>query len=234
LAVAAFIFKGFIIDGLLFAPADPDFPTNRLLARFGAWQPLSDFTTINTTVAGQFNLHFRVAFAAALSLGTPYVLWEIWQFVRPALTPAERRGTRLFVLWVSLGFFAGLLFGYFLIVPLSLYFFLDYEASAHISNLIDIGNYCSHVIGISLGCAMVFQLPLLVWFLTRTGLVTPAFLGRYRRHAIVLLAILSAAITPPDLVSMFLVLVPLYGLYELGILISARTVKRRAARPSVK
>jgi sec-independent protein translocase protein TatC len=251
IAVAAFIFKGFIIDTLLFAPQTPAFPTNRWLCGMG--YTLNDFmgwlgglfgaewsmdptvlcinqgeplSIVNNKLTGQFNLHMKVAFSTGLALGIPYLLWEIWQFVKPALLPAERRGTRLLVLWVSLCFFAGALFGYFIITPLSIHFFRSYAASESITNLIDISSYFSQVIGVSLGTGLIFQLPLLVYFLTRIGIVSPDFLRKYRRHAIVMLAVVAAIITPPDLFSMILVMLPLYGLYELSIYLSARTHRK--------
>lgn len=250
IAIVAFIFKGFIIDTLLFAPSTPEFVTNRWLCEMG--YRLNDFvgwlgglfgaewstdptvlclnqnsvTIVNNKLVGQFNLHIKVAMATGLAMGIPYFLWEIWQFVRPALTSDERKGTRLFVLWVSLCFFVGALFGYFVITPLSLHFFLNYSASSSITNLIDIQSYFSQVIGIPLGTGLIFQLPLLVYFLTRIGIVSPAFLRKYRRHAVVLLACLAAIITPPDIFSMILVMLPLYGLYELSIFLSARTYSK--------
>ena len=251
IAIIAFVFKGFIIDTLLFAPRSADFPTNRWLCGMGyhlnyfvGWlgglfgaewstDPTvlcinsgDPVTIVNNKLVGQFNLHIKVAMATGLALGIPYFLWEIWQFVKPALTAGERRGTRLFVLWVSLCFFAGALFGYFVITPLSLHFFLNYNASESITNLIDISSYFSQVIGIPLGTGLIFQLPLLVYFLTRIGLVSPDFLRKYRRHAIVLLACIAAIITPPDVFSLILVMLPLYGLYELSIFLSARTHKK--------
>jgi sec-independent protein translocase protein TatC len=251
IAIAAFVFKGFIIDTLLFAPQTPDFPTNRWLCSMG--YTLDDFMRwfgglfgaewsmdpsvlcinsgeplqiVNNKLTGQFNLHMKVAFATGLALGIPYFLWEIWQFIKPALLPSERRGTRMFVLWVSLCFFAGALFGYYIITPLSIHFFRTYAASETITNLIDISSYFSQVIGVSLGTALIFQLPLLVYFLTRIGIVSPSFLRKYRRHAVVVLGLISAIITPPDLFSMILVMLPLYGLYELSIYLSARTHRK--------
>ncbi|MDR0907438.1 MAG: twin-arginine translocase subunit TatC [Rikenellaceae bacterium] len=250
IAVVAFVFKGFIIDTLLFAPGTPDFPTNRWLCDMGyrlddfvgwagrlfgaewAIDPTvlcinqQSFDLINNKLVGQFNLHMKVAFVTAIVLGIPYFLWEIWQFVKPALTAGEQRGMRMFVLYVSLCFFGGVLFGYYIITPLSLQFFLNYTASQNITNLIDIGSYFSQVIGITLGTGLVFQLPLLVYFLTRIGLVTPAFLRKYRRHAVIVLAVIAAVITPPDLFSMILVMFPLYGLYELSIALSDRTYRK--------
>ena len=233
LAVAALGCKRWLIDGLLFGPMRPDFPTNRLLAWLGALsgtgglapQPEA-LTLVNTTVAGQFNLHLSVSFAAAFAVGFPYLLWELWRFVRPALTERERRACRRFVGWVSAGFFAGLAFGYLLLAPLSIAFLVQYQASAAITNLIDVHSYLATVLNVSIACAVVFQLPLLVWFLTRMGLLTPQLLRRYRRHAVVVLAALAAIITPPDVFSMLLLLFPLYGLYEFSIRIAARAYRK--------
>lgn len=232
LTVAAFCCKEWLIDRLLFGPMQPEFPTNRMLAWISGltsegaatFRP-AEMTLVNTTVAGQFNLHLSVSFAAACTVGFPYLLWELWRFVRPALTRKEQRACRRIVGYVSAGFFAGLLFGYLLIAPLSLAFLSNYQASAAIENLIDVHSYLSTVLHVSIACAVVFQLPLLVYFLTRIGLLTPQWLRRYRRHAIVVLAILSAIITPPDLFSMVLLLLPLYGLYAFAIFIATRTYR---------
>lgn len=252
--IVAFCFKGFIIDTVLFGPQKPDFPTNRLFIWVSAqlqnlcewingWAHTSlsvdtensgltklEFYTINTYMAGQFNLHMKVSFVVALALGMPYFLWEIWQFVRPALTEREIAGTRMFVLWVSVCFFAGLLFGYFIMAPLSVNFFIGYQASASITNMIDVGDYFSTVIVVSLACAAMFQLPLLIYYLTRMGLVSSAFLRKYRRHALVLLMVVAAVITPPDIFSLILVSLPLYGLYELSIRLAARVERKEAEK----
>lgn len=233
LVVVAFCLKELLVDKVLFGPVAEWFPTNRLLMRLGALSGIDrlgvrpeDFQLVSTTLAGQFNLHLTVSVAAAFAAGFPYLQWELWRFVRPALTPRELRGCRRFVLYVSLGFFAGLAFGYFMIAPLTVAFLTQYRVSVLVTNMIDVNSYLSTVLNVSLACAVVFQLPLLVHFLTRMGILGPAFLRRYRRHAIVVLAILSAIITPPDAFSMVLVLLPLYGLYEYSIRISERTQRK--------
>lgn len=234
-AAAAFCCKEWIIDRLLFAPLQPDFPTNRLLQHLGAAAGLDPASLtaegiriVNTTVAGQFNLHLSVSFAVACALAFPYAVWELWRYVRPALTPRERRACSRLTGYVSAGFFAGMLFGYLLIAPISIAFLTNYRASEAIVNLIDVHSYLSTVLNITLACAVVFQLPLFVGFLTRAGLLSSAWLRRYRRHAVVGLALLAAIITPPDAFSMLLVLLPLCGLYEFGIRIASR-IERRAA-----
>ena len=235
--VVAFLAKKFIIDLVLMGPQSPDFPTNRFLCYMSHLLMENDtlcinqikFNMVNTALSGQFNLHMQVAMVAAVVVAVPYLLWELWRFVLPALTPRERRKSRMFVLYVSLCFFTGLLFGYYLITPLSINFFSTYQASTEITNMIDVKSYLSTVLHVSLACGIVFQLPLLVYFLTKMGLITASFLRRYRRHAIVLLTILSAIITPPDLFSLVLVVIPLYGLYEFSILMATR-VERKMAR----
>lgn len=233
LMLIAFCCKRLLVDGLLLGPLSEDFPANRLLQRLAAASGLDEglfgqsrLQLVSTTMAGQFNLHLKISFIAALTLGFPYVVWELWRFIRPALTPREQRGCRRLVGCIALGFFAGLAFGYLLIAPLTVGFLARYRVSAAVANMIDAGSYLSTVVNVSLACALLFQLPLLVHTLTRTGLLTPEWLRRYRRHAILVLALLAALITPPDAASMVLVLLPLYGLYELSIRIAARTRRR--------
>ncbi len=235
--IAAFIGKKFIIDWVLMGPQSPNFPTNRWLCDLSHWIFNDNricinqvkINMVNTALAGQFNLHMQVAMATAIAVAVPYLLWELWRFVVPALTPRERQKSRMFVFYVSLCFFVGLAFGYFIIAPLSISFFAGYQASPDITNMIDIRSYLTTVLSVSIACAVLFQLPLLVYFMARMGLITSAFLRRYRRHALVLLCVVSAIITPPDIFSLFLVVIPLYGLYELSILLAAR-VERKMAR----
>ncbi len=258
IGIVAFCCKGLIIDHILFGPQSPDFPTSRFLCRLGelfarmcAWlgglfgtewyvDPTTlcinqqSFNTINTSLAGQFNLHLRVSLATAMVLGIPYLLWEFWQFVKPALTEREKAGTRMFVFYVSLCFFGGLLFGYFVIAPLSINFLANYNASEFITNMIDVNDYFSTVIGVSIACAVVFQLPLLIYFLTRIGIISSAFLKRYRRHALVVLAVIAGIITPPDIFSLVLVTLPLYGLYECSIAIAARVERHYREKEPVE
>lgn len=256
LGIAAFLCKGFIVDTVLFGPKSTGFPTNRLLEWIGTeWARLAEwlnatagtsfntdvaalriaserFQVINTSLAGQFNLHMKISLVTGLAVAMPYVLWEFWRFVRPALTPREIAGTRWFVASVSGCFFTGLLFGYFIMVPLSINFFANYQVSAEITNMIDIGDYLSTVIVVTMACAFVFELPVLIYYLTRMGIVTSAFLKRYRRHAFVVLLVISAIITPPDIFSLILVILPLYGLYEVSIRLAERIERRHPRKES--
>lgn len=256
LGIAAFLCKGFIVDTVLFGPKSAGFPTNRLLEWIGTeWARLAEwlnatagtsfntdvaalriaserFQVINTSLAGQFNLHMKISLVTGLAVAMPYVLWEFWRFVRPALTPREIAGTRWFVASVSGCFFTGLLFGYFIMVPLSINFFANYQVSAEITNMIDISDYLSTVIVVTMACAFVFELPVLIYYLTRMGIVTSAFLKRYRRHAFVVLLVISAIITPPDIFSLILVILPLYGLYEVSIRLAERIERRHPRKES--
>ena len=234
-AAAAFVLKDFIIDSLLFGPSRPDFPSNRALEWLGQLfgsegyeAGLSNFNIINTRMAGQFNLHMTVSLVSGLVVTVPYLSWELWRFIRPGLTYYERKKTNKFVFYVSLCFFSGLLFGYYVITPLAVNFLAGWVASSAIVNMIDAGSYLKTVITTSLACALLFQLPILIYFLTRMGIVTAAFLRKYRRHAIVILAVLSALITPPDMMSMILVVIPMILLYEVSIRIAGKVERRKA------
>ncbi len=234
--IAAFICKRFIIDMVLLGPQSAGFPTNRFfcyLAQVFETPELclnnNTFNMVNTSMAGQFNLHISVSFWTALVLAIPYLVWELWQFIKPALTDRERRGSNMMVFYVSMCFLTGLCFGYFLIAPLAVNFLGGYTASDQITNMIDVNSYLTTVMSVSLSCGVVFLLPVLVYFLTRMGILTSAFMRRYRRHAIIFLALVSAVITPPDLFSMVLVILPLLGLYELSIRVAVMVERQKAA-----
>lgn len=230
--VVAFIFGDTLIK-IITGPMEEWFPTNRMFARL-ADALSSDVLRINSTpvhlintaMAGQLNLHLSLAFHTALLLVIPYLLWELWGFVRPALTKAEQRRGRFFVLQVSCCFFIGATFGYFMLAPLSVNFLSGYTVGDVISNMIDVSSYMSLVLNITFVCGLIFLLPILANVLSGMGLLTADFMRKYRRHAIVVLAVLAAFVTPPDAVSMVLVLIPLYGLYELSISVAARGEKR--------
>ncbi len=214
---------------LIAGPKSQWFPTNRLfgwLAENSGKEFLrinaAPLSLINTAMAGQFNLHIRLAFNTALLLLIPYAVWELWRFIMPALTVGERRKSRFFVLELSLCFFIGVLFGYFALAPLSVNFLATYSVGGQIANMIDVSSYISLVLNMVFVCGLIFLLPILTRTLAKMGLLTASFMRKYRRHAIVVLAVLSAFITPPDAMSMMLVLLPLYSLYELSVVVVAR------------
>lgn len=231
--LAAFAAKTLVVDQLLFGPLQAAFPTNRLLLYLASLSgidytlpSLSGLQLVNTTMAGQLNLHLQIAAIAALVVTLPYLVWELWRFVKPALHPHEKRVCRSLAGRVVGAFLFGTLFGYFIMAPLAVNFLAGYRVSSEVINMIDARSYLSTVIQSTLACALLFQLPLLVQLLSRMGLLTAAWMRRYRRHAILMLALLAAFITPPDAFSMILVLIPLMGLYEYSIRVAERNAPR--------
>ncbi|OQY04433.1 MAG: twin arginine-targeting protein translocase TatC [Bacteroidetes bacterium 4572_117] len=228
-AIAAFIFREFIFDTIILAPKTPEFFTNRMLCEFGTYINVktlcinsSPFQIININMAGQFSTHIMVSLVAGFLIAFPYVFWEVWSFIRPALYSNEKQHARGAVLFSSLLFFIGVLFGYYLIVPLSVHFLGGYNVSNQVLNQINLGSYISTITSIVLAAGIVFELPIIIYFLSKAGLITPVTLRTYRKHSLVVILALSAIITPPDVFSQILVALPLVILYEIGIKISKR------------
>ena len=235
LMIVAFVFKNIIFDKIILAPKEPAFLINRLLCQLGQLVHI-DALCINTKpvnlisikMAGQITTHITVALVAGLILAFPYILWEFWQFFKPALHPNERKHARGGVLAASLLFFAGVLFGYYALAPLSIHFLTTYQVSPDVVNQINIRSFIGTLTSICLATGLIFELPILAFFLTKVGIVTPQFMIKYRRHAVVVIVIVAAIITPPDVFSQMLVCIPLLALYEVGILISKRVMKQKA------
>ena len=240
LAIIAFIFSRFIFDNILLAPKNPDFFTNRLLCR---WAEVLENPTLcinsvpmiiqNIKMAGQFSATIMVSLYMGLIVAFPYVVWELWRFISPALYENERKYARGSVLWISIMFFMGALFGYYLILPLTIHFLGGWQASEQIVTHVDIASYFS-IAYIPFASGVIFQLPNLMIFLTKAGLITPSFMVKYRRHAIIILMIVSAVITPPDVLSMMLVILPLMLLYEISIILSKRVVRKKEKMEKMK
>lgn len=233
ISIAAFIFKEIIFDSIILAPKTPEFFTNRLLCSFGQAVNVQTlcinskpFEIININMAGQFSTHIMISLIVGLILAFPYLVFELWRFISPALYPKEKSHARGAVFFISLLFILGVLFGYYVIIPLSVHFLGNYSVSAQVTNQINLTSYISTISSITLATGIVFELPVLIYFLTRIGLVTPEFLKKYRRHALVIVLALSAIITPPDVFSQILVAFPLMFLYEVGIIISRRILKK--------
>ncbi|MBN3036560.1 MAG: twin-arginine translocase subunit TatC [Bacteroidales bacterium] len=236
LSVGAFLAKDVIFDRIILAPKDNGFITNRLLCRLGDWLSVEalcmedlSIQIINISLSGQFLTHMYTSIVAGLVVAAPYVIWELWRFVMPALHPREKRYSRGAVWVTSLLFSGGVLFSYFLIVPLTLNFLGTYQVSDLVENTITLRSYISTVVSVTFAVGLVFELPVLVYFLTRIGLITPAFLRRNRKITLVILLIISAVITPPDIFSQILVCIPLWALYEASIRISDRVYRKREA-----
>jgi sec-independent protein translocase protein TatC len=178
-------------------------------------------------MAGQFITHMKVSAILGFVVAFPYVFWEFWRFVKPALYEKEIRSTRGLVFITSFLFILGVAFGYFLIVPFSINFLGSYQVDPSVENEINLNSYITVVSMISLASGILFELPIVVYFLSKVGLVTPAIMKQYRKHAIVIILILSAVITPPDVTSQILIAIPIVVLYELSIGISRRVQKKR-------
>jgi sec-independent protein translocase protein TatC len=231
----AFAYPEIIFDKIIFGPKSPDFPTYKILCalghKIGAAEQMClkelKFQIINTDLSGQFTTHLWIAILTGIICGFPYVLWEIWRFIKPALKGTESSPAAVFIINASLLFIFGVLFAYFIIVPLSVNFLATYQASAEITNMPSMDSYISLVSTLVLATGLVFELPILVYFLSRMGIMTPKFMRTYRRHAVVVILIVGAVITPsPDITSQMLVAIPLYGLYELSIYVSRYVVNK--------
>lgn len=228
-AVIAFLNRSIIFDKVILAPKDADFITNELLCRFGkslsiqalCFDSLS-LKIINIQMSGQFLMHLYVSLAAGLVLASPFIVYQFWRFIVPALKPEERQYSSRAVFVISLLFFAGVLFSYFVIVPLTVNFLGTYQVSGFVENQISLNSYISTVVSVTLGVGIVFELPVVVYFLARVGLVTASFLKKNRKYMLIIILILSAIITPPDVFSQILVSIPLLGLYEISIYIARR------------
>ena len=234
LAIIAFILKDFIFNTVILNPRTPDFWTNRMFAKLADWvgtdalkinqQPLE---LISIKMAGQFMTHIWVSIIAGFIIASPLVFYEFWRFIKPALYDTEKKHASGAVFFTSVLFLMGLLFGYFLIVPLSVHFLGTYNVSGEVTNQINLKSYIGSVTSISLAAGVVFLIPIFSFFLSKVGLLTPQFMKTYRKHAYVIMLLLSAIITPPDIFSQIMVCFPLVFLYEIGILISRRVVKKR-------
>jgi sec-independent protein translocase protein TatC len=234
-AILAFICKRIVFDVIILGPSSPEFLTNILLCRLGDAMDIPKLCMNSKPImlqsidmAGQFTTHIKISIIAGLIVASPYVFYEFWKFVRPALYTKERKAARGAVFAVSFLFFTGLLFGYFVICPLAVNFLINYRVSDLAQNNIKLMSYVSTVAGIGLAGGVVFELPAVIFFLSKIGLVTPDFLKKYRRHAIVVILIIAGIITPsPDVFSQILVAFPLLFLYEISILVSKRVLRQK-------
>jgi len=236
LGIAAFIFHDFIFNEIILAPKSPDFWTNRMLCKFGVdilgTQKLCinqiNLSIINIKMSGQFSTHIMVSTVVGLVVAFPYVFYQLWSFISPALSLNEKKISAGAVFFTSVLFILGVLFGYYLIIPLSVHFLGSYIISEQVSNQINLDSYISTVTSVALASGVIFELPVFIYFLSKAGLITAQFLKHYRRHAIVVILILAAIITPPDVFSQILVALPLGILYEIGIIIAKRVERNNS------
>ena len=229
-----FALKGIVLDVVL-APILENFPTNRFfnyMAEMMGSEALKispdNVDLYNTKMAGQFLLHIKSSLVGAFVIAFPYLIWELWLFVKPALPPHQRKKSFRYVLETPVWFLLGLLFGYFIIAPLAINFLGNYQVSEQINNIIGVDSFMNTVISVSFAAAIAFQLPLLIRLLATMGIVTSEGMRQYRKVAVAALLIFAAIITPPDVVSQVLIFIPCYVLYEYGIGIAARIEAIRA------
>lgn len=241
IAVLAFIAKDFIFDVLLFGPKKADFPTYKLLCRAAQAIGLDSFCFTelpfriqSRTMSGQFSAHIWTSITAGFIVAFPYVIWEFWKFVSPGLKHNERKTSRGFIIVASLLFFVGVLFGYYVITPLSINFLGSYQVSSQVFNDFDLSSYISLVRASVLASGLIFELPIIIYFLTKIGVVTPEILKKYRKFALVGVLIISAIITPPDIASQVIVAIPVLILYEVSIFISKGVVRRQNKKAKAK
>ena len=234
LVVVLFAMKGIVLD-VVFAPIRETFPTNRLFAWLAevmnseALRISPDNVELfNNKMAGQFMLHIKSSVVGAFILAFPYLIWELWCFVKPALPPEQRRKSIRYAVECPIWFVLGLLFGYYVIAPLAINFLGNYQVSDQISNIIDVSSFMTTVLSVSFAAAVAFQLPILIRLLATMGVVTAEGMRQYRKIAVVALLAFAAIITPPDVVSQVLIFIPCYALYEYGIGITARIEAQRA------
>lgn len=236
LALILFFFKEFLFDGVLLAPKNPHFITYRALCHLSAKLNLGDdlcittspFILISTDISAQFTTHMWVAFIAGLVCGFPYVVWELWRFIKPALHEKERRYATGIVFYTSFLFLLGVLFGYYIITPMTVNFLGNYQVSTEVQNTITLDSFISTVTTMTLLTGIVFELPIVVYFLTQIGILTPTFMRTYRRHAVVVILVIAAVITPTsDATTLIMVALPLYFLYEISIFVSAYVIRSK-------
>ena len=235
-AIAAFLSKGLIWDTIILGPSRPDFWTYRAMCQLG--ERLGSgvlcieelpFIIQSRQMTGQFTMHILSSLVIGLLCAFPYTFWEMWRFIRPGLYETEQQVSRGATFFVSLLFACGVSFGYFIVTPLAVNFLANYQVADTILNEFDIISYVTTVSTLVLACGLMFQLPIVVYFLSKAGLVTPELMKTYRRHAIIVILLTSAIITPPDVISQVLIAFPLVFLYQVSIYISKMVLRKSEA-----
>ncbi|MFW2478295.1 MAG: twin-arginine translocase subunit TatC [Sediminibacterium sp.] len=240
-AIVIFIYIDWIFENIIKGPINPDFVSYKALCDFSHWAHMGDAlcmppVTVNlqsTTFGGQFMGSISIAIVGGIIAAFPYIFWEFWRFVKPALKEKELKSTRFIIFWVSFFFFLGAAFGYFLLGPFTFNFLAGFQLGnkGTIITIPTFSDYLDNLVNIILGCGIAFELPVLAYLLTKIGLITPSYLRRIRKYAVVIILIAAAIITPsPDWMSQLLVFLPLFFLYELSIIISARVSKEQERR----
>ena len=228
MGIVSYFFADYIFDQLIFGPTDPSFITYRFFCEASHYIGFADsicitelnFVIQNTEMEGQVNIFVWVCITTGFILAFPYILWELWKFISPALYEKEKKNAKLFIFVASILFFLGVLFGYFVIVPMSINFLATFTISSVVKNQFTIDSYVSMVKTAVIASGLFFELPIIIYFLTKLGLVGPNFLRKYRKYAVVIVLIVAAIVTPPDVVSQITVAIPMLLIYEASIWIS--------------
>ncbi|MBN8673046.1 MAG: twin-arginine translocase subunit TatC [Chitinophagales bacterium] len=233
-AVVVLIYANQIVDDILMAPTRANFISSKWLCSLGHKINIGDtlcFPPVNAsflenTMTGQFISYFTLGFIGGFIIAFPYIFWEFWKFVKPALSPKELKKTRGIIIWVSFLFFTGVAFGYFILTPFMVNFYFNFKLSPQIVIMPSFSDYLENLIYTTVGIGVLFQMPLLVMVLARIGILTAKFLRKYRRHAFVIIVIAAAIITPStDPFSLTIVTIPLYLLFEASIIVASRINK---------
>ena len=236
LAIVFFVFATEVYENFLLAHIKPDFITYQLFCDFfNLFGMDSDFCNVtfadkklqSIKVTSQLMNSIWSSLILGIIVSFPYLLWEIWRFVSPGLTKKEVNKSRGFIFTASLLFFIGLTFSFYVIAPISVHFLYNYQISESIVNSFTLQSHIGLITNMLLGVSILFELPVLIFFLTKIGLITPEFLKKYRKHALVVVLILAAIITPPDIASQVIVAIPILILYEIGIKVSKRVIKKQ-------
>lgn len=232
--VVVFFFKDFVFNDIFLAPKSEGFITNKFFAHLADYFDVealrinsTPLQIVNLKLSGQFYTHIYISVVFGLVLAVPYILYEIWKYVEPALYEKERKRSSFAVVVCSFLFLLGVAFGYYLVVPLSLNFLGGYRVSELVQNTISLSSYIDNVAMISFALGLTFELPIVIYMLSVLGVATPTVLKSQRKLVIVVLLALSAVITPPDVFSQVMVCIPLIVLYEISINISAAIYKRK-------
>jgi sec-independent protein translocase protein TatC len=227
-AVVLWIYQEWVMNHVFLVLKEKEFITFKLLcAYFGVCVSDTAVKMQSMTVSGQFNYAMMMSIMGGLIITAPYIFYQIWSFIKPGLKKNELRAAKGLVFYVSLCFFLGVFFGYFVVAPLTVQFFGSFQISPEIENNFTVGSYMGTVISTVFYTGILFLLPIVSFILTKIGLIGPEFLKKYRRHAIVVILIISAVITPPDMLSQIIVSIPIIVLYEIGIVVSTRTSKNK-------
>lgn len=234
-ATITFFISDFIFNEIIFGPTNPNFITYRLFCELSNYVGFADsicvtelpFVIQNTDMEGQVTILVWTCITAGFIIAFPYILWLLWNFISPALYEKERKNAKYFIFIASILFFLGVLFGYYVIVPMSVNFFATFTVSTIIKNEFNVDSYIGMIKTSVVACGLFFELPIIIYFLTKLGLVTPDFLRKYRKYGIVIILIVAAIVTPPDVVSQVIVSIPMLLIYEASIFISAFVVKNK-------